>query len=66
MEKPRYIVDENGTRTEVVLSYSEYLEMLELLEDLEDRAVIAERKDDPLIPHAEVVKQLKEDGVLSD
>jgi len=38
----------------------------QLLEDIHDLAVIAERKDEPTIPHQEVYEILKSDGVLSD
>lgn len=60
---PKYITDESGRRTAVVLSIKEFSE---LMEDLHDLAVLAERRDDPLIPHEEVVKQLRQDGYLQD
>ena len=43
-EEKRYLVDEAGRRTAVVLPIEEYQQ---LLEDLEDLALIAERKDEP-------------------
>ena len=57
----RYIVDENGQKTAVVLPVEEYEE---LLEDLHDLAIIAERRDEPTIAFEELKKQLKEDGLL--
>jgi len=66
MEKPRYIVDENGTRTEVVLSYSEYLDLLDELEASRARRVADERAQDALIPHEQVVADLQRDGLLPD
>jgi len=56
----RYIVDENGQKTAVVLPVEEYEE---LLEDLHDLAIIAERRDEPTIAFEELKKQLKEYGL---
>jgi len=59
----RYIVDENGKRTDVILPVEEYERLIEALEDLEDtraadevRAAVA-RGDDELIPY----EQARED-----
>jgi len=57
----RYITSEDGSRTDVVIPVADYEE---LMEDLQDLAVIAERRDEPSIPLAEVKKQLQEDGLL--
>ena len=46
-DKVRYIVDEKGERTAVVLPINEYKE---LLEDLHDLVVIAERREEPTVP----------------
>ena len=54
--KKRFLVDENGRKTSVVLSISEYQE---LLEDLEDLAVITERKEEPTEPLDLVKKRLE-------
>ena len=35
-----------------------------LIEDLEDLAVVAERRDEPTIPHEQFVAELKRDGIL--
>jgi PHD/YefM family antitoxin component YafN of YafNO toxin-antitoxin module len=56
--KAEYIV-KNGKPTAVVLPIAEYQE---LLEDLHDLAVIARRKDEPVIPLAEVKRRLKRNG----
>lgn len=53
--KPDYIM-RNGQRTAVILPIEEYEE---LLQDLHDLATIAKRKDEPLIPMAEVKRRLK-------
>jgi len=61
LDKIRYIVDDKGERTEVVLPLEEYEEMLENLHDL---AVIAERRDEPTVSFEELKKKLKADGLL--
>lgn len=53
--KAQYIV-KNGVPSAVILPLEEYEE---LLEDLHDLAVIARRKDEPLIPLADVKRRLK-------
>ena len=58
---PQYITDSEGQRTAVILSISEYEE---LLEDLHDLAVIAERRDEPTIPHKRAIAELKASGHL--
>ncbi len=58
--KAEYLV-KNGKPTAVILPIAEYEE---LLEDLHDLAVIARRKDEPLIPLAEVKRRLKRNGRL--
>jgi PHD/YefM family antitoxin component YafN of YafNO toxin-antitoxin module len=59
----QYITDENGKKTAVILPIEEFEE---LLEDLQDLAVLAERRDEPTIPHEEVIAKLKRDGYLQD
>ena len=53
--KTEYIV-KNGVPSAVILPIEEYEE---LLQDLHDLATIARRKDEPLIPLAEVKRRLK-------
>ena len=57
----QYLTDERGERTAVVLPIAEYEQ---LLEDLEDLAVVAERRDEPTIPHEQFIDELKRDGIL--
>lgn len=59
----QYVTDENGNKTAVILPIEEFEE---LLEDLQDLAILAERRDDPTIPHEEVVARLKRDGYIQD
>ncbi len=58
---PQYITDDNGNRISVILSIKEFEE---LLEDLEDLARVAERRDEELISHQDVIKELEQDGIL--
>ena len=57
----QYSTDERGERTAVVLPIAEYEQ---LLEDLDDLAVVAERREEPTIPHEQFVDELKHDGIL--
>ena len=59
----QYVTDENGKKTAVILPIEEFEE---LLEDMEDLAVMAERREEPAIPHEEVLERLKRDGFLSN
>lgn len=57
----KYVVDEKGNKTAVILPYEEYSE---LLEDLHDLAIVAERRDEPTVSFDELKKGLKKDGLL--
>jgi hypothetical protein len=57
----QFIVDESGNRTAVILPLPDYEE---LLEDLHDLAIIAERKDEPVISFEDLEKELKDDHLL--
>lgn len=59
---PQYITDHEGHKTGVILSIGEFNE---ILEDLQDLAAIAERKDESCISHADVIRELKQDGLIS-
>jgi hypothetical protein len=58
---PEFIIDRNGKKKSVILSFSEYIE---LLEDLSDLAVVAERRDEESVPFDQVMKELKENGAV--
>ena len=58
---PQYLTDENGEHTAVMIPIGTFRE---LLEDIEDLAAIAERREEPTIPHDEVIAQLKRDGLI--
>jgi len=57
----QYVVDEKGQKTAVIIPVEEYEE---LLEDIHDHAIIAERRDEPIITFEELKKKLKKDGLL--
>ncbi|MBN2410149.1 hypothetical protein JXQ31_00560 [candidate division KSB1 bacterium] len=57
----RYITDKKGIKKEVILSVKDFEN---LLEDLQDLAVIAERRDEKTLNHHDVIKKLKQDGIL--
>ena len=57
----QYLTDDRGERTAVVLPISDYEK---LLEDLDDLAVVAERRDEPVIPHDPFIAELQRDGTL--
>lgn len=58
---PRYVTNEAGERTEVILPLASYEE---LMEDLSDLASIADRRNEPTIPHSDFIEELKKDGLL--
>ena len=60
---PQYVTDTAGRQTAVLLPLGEYTG---LLEDLDDLATAAERVDEPTVPHAKVVAELRDNGYLSD
>jgi hypothetical protein len=55
----RFIVNEQGKRTDVILPLGEYERLLENLHDL---AVVAERRDEANISLKELKKRLDRDG----
>jgi hypothetical protein len=58
---PQYITNEAGEKTSVIIPIDEFQE---LLEDIEDLAVVAERRDEPTVPHKQLIAELKRDGLL--
>lgn len=57
----RYVVDDDGSRTAVILPVEEYEH---LLEDLHDLAVVAERREENPISLEEMRKRLGKDALL--
>lgn len=60
-EAVQYVTDEAGQRTAVVMPIADYQR---LMEDLDDLAAIADRRDEPTIPHDKFLEELKRDGIL--
>jgi len=58
---PQYITDNKGKKKAVILSIVEYQE---LIEDLEDLGARTSRREEPTIPHAQVIAELKQNGHL--
>ncbi len=56
----QFLTDKKGKKTAVVLPIEDYKK---LREDLDDLSVIAERRDEGTIPHAEFKKGLKRNGL---
>lgn len=56
-----YITNEAGEKTAVILSIAQFEE---LLEDIEDLATVAERRDEPTTSHADLLAELKQDGLI--
>jgi len=59
----QFVTNQSGEKTSVILPIAEYEA---LLEDLEDLAVVAERAEEPSVPLAKVIANLKKDGLLHD
>lgn len=57
----KYITNEAGEKTSVIMPAEEFEE---LLDDVKDLAATAERRGEPTIPHEEVVKGLKKNGLI--
>jgi hypothetical protein len=60
MDTLQYITDEHGARSALVLPISQYEK---LLEDLDDLAAIAERREEPIVSHDQLIADLKRDGI---
>lgn len=59
--KERYITNNNGKKTEVIIPIKQYQE---LLEDLNDLGKVAERREEKSISLEEMKQRLKKDGRL--
>lgn len=59
----RYVVDERGAKTAVILPLRAYER---LLEDVHDLAVVAERRNEETMSFEDVVKRLREERLLAD
>ncbi|HEY0545173.1 MAG TPA: type II toxin-antitoxin system Phd/YefM family antitoxin [Pyrinomonadaceae bacterium] len=59
--KERYVIDEHGRRTAVLLDVKYYEKLLEALEELESIRVYDEAKasDDEVIPFEQAIKEIE-------
>lgn len=57
----KYVTNEEGERTEVILPIASYEA---LIEDLHDLAAIADRRSEPTVSHDDFIADLKQDGIL--
>jgi PHD/YefM family antitoxin component YafN of YafNO toxin-antitoxin module len=68
----RYIVDENGKRTGVILSVEEYERMIEALEDLEDVRLYDEAKaalqrgESEVVPLEQAMREIRDGRFTGD
>lgn len=61
--KLKFISNEAGQQTDVILPIEVFRE---LIEDLNDLAAIADRRDEGTISHEKLIAELKRDGYLPD
>ncbi|MDU9050332.1 MAG: hypothetical protein Q3M30_15915 [Candidatus Electrothrix sp. Rat3] len=59
--RPEFIVDAKGRKKAVVIPFDIYEK---LMEDLDDLAVAAERREERTVSHEQLLKALKDDGIL--
>jgi len=59
----QYVTNADGGKTAVVIPIGTFQQ---LLEDLEDLAAVAERREEETISHADLIAELKADGLLQD
>lgn len=57
----QYVTNAAGEKTAVVIPIATFEQ---LLEDLEDLATVAERRDEETVSHADLIAELKTDGLL--
>ncbi|MFP4168300.1 MAG: hypothetical protein ACLFSY_05555 [Desulfonatronovibrionaceae bacterium] len=60
-EKPQFIINEKGEKESIILPIDKYYQ---LIEEIKDLAVVAERRSEDLIPHTDIVAELKNEGYL--
>lgn len=51
----QYVTDQSGAKTGVLVPIDEFEE---LMEDIDDLAALAERRDEPTVPHYEVASKI--------
>lgn len=59
--KEQFVVDKKGQKTAAILPIKQYEK---LIEDIHDLAVVAERRDEPIIHFNKLKESLKKNGLL--
>lgn len=59
--KERFVIDKKGQKTAAILPIKEYEK---LMEDIHDLAIVAERRNEPIIPFSKLKQNLKKNGLL--
>jgi len=57
----QYVTNQAGEKTAVLLPLADFEQ---IMEDLDDLAVIAERRDEKTVSHADLFAELKSDGLI--
>lgn len=59
----QYVTNQTGEKTGVLVPIGEFQD---LMEDIDDLAAIAERREEPTVPHDELLAELRRDGFLQN
>ena len=62
--KPRFVTDEKGKPSAVLINFQEYKKLLAYLEDMEDMKEYFKRQKEPLLDFDEEMEKLKKAGRL--
>jgi len=57
-----YVTNRAGEKTAVIVPIGNFEE---LMEDIEDLAAVAERREEPVITHEQLLNELKQDDLIS-
>ena len=57
----KYIVDDKGRKSAIIVPIEKYEE---LLEDIHDLAIVAERREEETVSFCELKKKLKKNGLI--
>lgn len=58
---PKFVTNEEGNKTAILLPIEKFEE---LIEDIEDLAAVAERREERTVSHKEVINELKRNGII--
>ena len=58
---PKFVTDENGNKTEVILPINIFNQ---IIEDLEDLSIVASRRNESSIKHEDLINDLKANGYI--